>query len=74
MPVTNLNGLQEKPKGSFLKSCRILIAGDFLLNPAPKVRKNRYKYKDDTILFPCVSFRPGFEYKQLGEFRDFKCR
>jgi hypothetical protein len=29
-----------------------------------------YKYKDDTILFPCVSFGPGFEYKQLGGFRD----
>jgi hypothetical protein len=29
-----------------------------------------YKYKDDTILFPCISFCPGFEYKQLGGFRD----
>ena len=29
-----------------------------------------YKYKDDTILFPCISFDPGFEYKQLSGFRD----
>jgi hypothetical protein len=29
-----------------------------------------YKYKDDTILFPCISFCPGFEYKPLDEFRD----
>jgi hypothetical protein len=31
-----------------------------------------YKYKDDTILFPCISFGPGFEYKQLSGFRDLK--
>ena len=24
------------------------------------------KYKDDTILFACIIFCPGFEYKQLG--------
>jgi hypothetical protein len=29
-----------------------------------------YKYKDDTILFACIGFCPGFEYKQLGKFRE----
>jgi hypothetical protein len=28
-----------------------------------------YKYKDDTIL-ACIGFYPGFEYKQLGKFRE----
>jgi hypothetical protein len=28
------------------------------------------KYKDATMLFACISFGPGFEYKQLGGFRD----
>jgi hypothetical protein len=41
---------------------------------APKVRKNRYKHKDDTILFPCISFDPGFEYKQARSISGFKCR
>jgi hypothetical protein len=31
-----------------------------------------YKYKDDTILFPCIGFGPGFEYKPRGEFRDLR--
>jgi hypothetical protein len=34
----------------------------------------RYKYKDATMLFACISFGPGFEYKQLGGFRDVRCR
>jgi hypothetical protein len=25
------------------------------------------KYKDATMLFACISFGPGFEYKQLGD-------
>ena len=29
-----------------------------------------YKYKDDTILFPCVGFCPGSKYKPVDEFRD----
>jgi hypothetical protein len=29
-----------------------------------------YKYKDDTLLFPRISFSPGFEYKQLGGYRN----
>jgi hypothetical protein len=31
-----------------------------------------YKYKDDTILFPCIAFGPGFEYKPVDEFRDLR--
>jgi hypothetical protein len=31
-----------------------------------------YKYKDDTILFACLAFCPGFEYKQLGKFRELR--
>jgi hypothetical protein len=30
-----------------------------------------YKYKDATMLFACISVGLGFEYKQLGGFRDF---
>jgi hypothetical protein len=33
-----------------------------------------YKYKDDTILFPCSSFGPGFEYRQARSIPGFKCR
>ncbi len=33
-----------------------------------------YKYKDDTILFPCISFGPEFEYKQARPTPRFKCR
>jgi hypothetical protein len=33
-----------------------------------------YKYKDDTILFPCINFGPGFEYKQALQIPGFKCR
>src|SRR5260370_34483446 len=31
-----------------------------------------YKYKDDAILFPCIGFGPGFEYKPLDQFRDLR--
>jgi hypothetical protein len=56
-------------------SLRHLNPGILLLKPRTKFVLKvcpGYKYKDDAILFPCISFGPGFEYKPIDEFRDLR--